>query len=94
MLDRETQGTTGDRVTLSFGLTDQFVNLGNTDLQFTFFITSRLRHGHREANVLVVVLGTFYSQIFLMPVNKLDHPNHPNQGHLETILETIETKKP
>ena len=42
--------------------------------------TSRLRHGHREANVLVLVLvGTFYSQIFLIPVNYNDHPNHLNQ---------------
>ena len=47
--------------------------------------TSRLRHGHREANVLVVVVlvGTFYSQIFLVPVNYLDHPIHLNQpNHL------------
>ena len=46
--------------------------------------TSCLQHGHVEANGLeltVVVLGTFRSQIFLIPLNHLNHPNclnHPN----------------
>ena len=42
------------------------------------FFTSRLRHGHTEANVLVVLVGTFYSQIFLTPLNHPYHLNHIN----------------
>ena len=34
--------------------------------------TSRLRHGHRKANVLLLVVGTFYSQMFLIPLNHLN----------------------